>query len=147
MTEINQPYSVEQLLPHSAPMIFIDHLTKVDSESAESVTRFSADHIIAIEQGVPAYAGLEVMAQTIAAWAGYHDLKAGREVKVGFLLGSRNYKVSRPFFNIGESLTARIRLQFQADNGLSSFQCVIEADGEQLCTADIKVFQPGDNNE
>jgi len=147
MNKVSQPYSVEELLPHRDPMIFIDQVTAVESDAAESVTHFSADHIIAVDQGIPAYAGLEVMAQTIAAWAGFHDLEAGRDVKVGFLLGSRKYKASRPFFNVGEKLTTHIKLQLQADNGLSSFKCSIHAHDEEVCSADIKVFKPGDNNE
>ena len=80
---------ITELLPHEAPMIFIDGLISADDEYATAHVTLNKDHFAAVYGEVPSYVGIELMAQTVAAWAGYHERIAGRDVKVGFLLGAR----------------------------------------------------------
>src|SRR5204863_4226908 len=94
------------------------------------------DSLFAQADGVPAWVGIEYMAQTIAAWAGGRARRAGREPAVGFLLGSRRYQAHRPAFACGQTVRICTRCEFIGDNGLGQFACRIEdMAGQRLAEA------------
>jgi predicted hotdog family 3-hydroxylacyl-ACP dehydratase len=94
--------------------------------------------------GVGAWVGLEYMAQTIAAFAGYTAYARGEAVKPGFLLGARHYECTLAMFSPGSLLRVHVRRVLQSDNGLGSFQCHIEHEEQEVATATLTVFQPAD---
>ena len=136
-----------QLLPHEAPMIFIDRGLEFGDDYALSCTEIDGDHLAAVEGSVPAYIGLEMMAQTIAMWAGYRDQQAGNEPGVGFLLGTRRYHSEVAHLPQNEPLYARIQEDLVGQNGLSSFCCELRSSDKLICTARINVFRPTGDDE
>ena len=72
---MNEPSSlpaIETLLPHQAPMLLLDRLCAADAQQARCETRIGARHALLLdgEGNLPGWVGIELMAQTIAAWAG-----------------------------------------------------------------------------
>lgn len=69
--------SVDQLLPHDDPMILIDRAISVEALSIHCQVDIGDHNLFfdAESQTVPAYVGIEFMAQSVAAWSGYHALK------------------------------------------------------------------------
>lgn len=83
--------SVQDILPHKAPMVLIDSLVSVGDDSVHCRATIEHENLFfdpAIN-AVPGWVGLEIMAQSVAAWAGFHAQKANLPPQVGFLLGSR----------------------------------------------------------
>ncbi len=68
-------------------------------------------------QTVPAYVGIEFMAQSVAAWS-LHTMrwKNGTTPPIGFLLGSRRYKSLCDEFTQGQTLD--IHEQLMEDSGM-----------------------------
>ncbi|MEG9858998.1 beta-ketoacyl synthase N-terminal-like domain-containing protein [Stenotrophomonas sepilia] len=93
---------------------------------------------------VPAWVGIEYMAQAIAAWAGCRARAAGRPPQLGFLLGSRRYSSARSSFPSGSRLRVQARCELLGDNGLGMFACRILAGEEEWATANVSVFEPAD---
>ena len=60
------------------------------------------------DAGVPAWAGVEYMAQTIAAHAGVEARARGEPPAIGFLLGTRAYSTSVEKFPNGSKLTVTV---------------------------------------
>ena len=92
--------TIAELLPHQAPMLLLDRL--LDYQGARVLeTRIGERHGLLLDErgNLPAWVGLELMAQTIAAWAGMRPGR-GEPVRIGMLLGSRSTSVgcraSRP---------------------------------------------------
>lgn len=139
-------YQLTQVLPHRAPMVLIDSLKCYSSEHAEcEVTIAPSSMFFDCEtDSVPAYVGIEYMAQSIAAFAGANDIDNGHEVGVGFLLGSRRYNAFTNGFRIGAKLTINVKRLYQEDSGLSVFDCNIVEQEEILAEAKVNVFQPDD---
>ncbi len=137
-------YNIEQVLPHSHPMILLDTLNEYNDTSAYCSTtiRPESNFYQTKIQGVPAYVGIEYMAQTIAAYANANELDQGHGVSLGFLVSSRKYASKYAQFNLGDKLDIKVELIHKEDNGLSVFECIILHAEEEIITARINVFQP-----
>jgi predicted hotdog family 3-hydroxylacyl-ACP dehydratase len=142
---------IRTLVPHSGTMILLDRLVAVGDESLCAEVVIDPETLFCDEGGVGAWIGVEYMAQTVAAFAGYEALSCGEPVKVGFLLGSRRYECSHPQFALGSRLHIHVQRALQGENGLGAFSCHIDdADnpsGTPLATATITVFQPDNVGE
>ena len=139
---MNYP-EIEQLLPHAAPMLLIDRLLMADEHSARCSVRIGQRQQIFLdaEGNLPAWVGIELMAQTIAAWAGYQGWLRGEKPRLGMLLGSRNYSATCPDFAFGSELEIEVE-QLMTDAGLSSFQCMIRCGGPVVAEARLSTLQP-----
>jgi predicted hotdog family 3-hydroxylacyl-ACP dehydratase len=136
-------WPIETLLPHAGRMIYLDRVTAWDAEHVicERVVR-KGDHLVD-EKGLPAWAGVELMAQAIAAWNGCQVLAAGGDVRPGFLLGTRAFRANRDVFTPGTKLIIEAVRQFHDKDGMGAFACRIHA-GDVLAEARLTVFSPPD---
>ncbi|MEN3297402.1 MAG: 3-oxoacyl-[acyl-carrier-protein] synthase [Burkholderiales bacterium] len=138
---------IRTLLPHSGAMVLLDRVVSADEESLCAEVRIRPDSMFCGTDGVGAWVGIEYMAQTVAAHAGHLARLRGEPVKIGFLLGSRRYQCTRSMFTIGGILRVHVRRELQAENGLASFECWIDAQEERIATATVTVFQPDNAND
>ncbi len=140
-------YSIEQVLPHRAPMILLDRFIEAGAEygvCSVTITEQSPFYDTAC-RAVPAYVGIEYMAQTIAAYAGANRLVAGGQVKIGFLLGCRKYQPRVTGFAAGTELIVTAAQLVMEPSGLSVFECSISQQQQVLVSARLNVFQPEDH--
>jgi predicted hotdog family 3-hydroxylacyl-ACP dehydratase len=141
---------IRQLVPHAGPMVLLDRVLEADDNALCAAVAIDADSMFysAGAGGVGSWVGVEYMAQAIAAHAGYLAWRAGRPVRVGFLLGARKYSTAAASFPAGSTLYVRAALVLRGENGLSAFDCSIALSGEAgapaLATATLTVFQPED---
>lgn len=140
------PYDINELVPHDRTMSLLDNVIECDTDSLKASVTIHRDSMFAEEQGIPAWIGVEYMAQAISAWAGYQDKEMGREVNIGFLVGTRRYQSNLPYFPIGATLIISIDRELQGDNGLGVFNCRIESSNLEV-TAALNVFQPNNVDE
>lgn len=137
-------YDIERVVPHRGTMRLVDRLVEWDEDGVVVELRVPDEGPFSHGEGVPAWVGVEYMAQTIAAWAGCHARAAGREPSIGFLLGTRRYESSTSWFRAGAVLRVEATRELLGDNGLGMFSCRILGDGEELATANVSVFEPPD---
>jgi predicted hotdog family 3-hydroxylacyl-ACP dehydratase len=136
--------TLDEVLVHQPPMRLLDRIVEVSENAivAEAIVRadnpfFEAGH------GLPAYIGLEMMAQAIAAIDGYKRHVDGEPAKIGFLLGCRRYAPSKAFLEEDARLRISAAMVFH-DNAMFAFDCSIEQGGAELATANLKVYAPAD---
>lgn len=134
---------VSSFVPHNAPMILIDKLIAVDESSVhcqvfidKNVPFFDAQL-----DAVPAWVGIEYIAQTISAWSGYQSSLRGEESPIGFLLGTRRYNSECEVFTNHAVLDVYATQLMQSD-GMSAFQCSIECAGKEIISSQLNVFVP-----
>jgi predicted hotdog family 3-hydroxylacyl-ACP dehydratase len=136
---------IEQLLPHRAPMILIDRM--IDATNTASICEVTiGPQTLFIEPGgVPAFVGLEYMAQAVAAYGGYKSYLAGEAIAVGFLLGTPQLKTYCQFFDCGQTLQIQVTYVW-GNNELMQFHCTIQdaSTGTLLQQAELNVFKPRD---
>ncbi|MDB5050187.1 MAG: beta-hydroxydecanoyl-ACP dehydrase [Fibrobacteres bacterium] len=136
---------IAQLLPHRAPMILIDEACGMEGDSFKAKVRITPASPFFAGDGVPAWVGLEYMAQTVAAYSGAQGLASGGEVKVGMLLGTREFTAEEPVFKDGQELEVLARIDIFQENGVSSMHCRIrDPGGRILAQAQITVIDVPD---
>ncbi|MDZ5459463.1 ApeP family dehydratase [Azohydromonas lata] len=139
-----QGAALDAYLPHRGAMRLIDRVLVADEEHAVAEVDVPLDGLFVSDARVPAWVGIEYMAQTVAAWAGARTARAGGAPRVGYLLGSRRYAARCDSFAGGSTLRVEVRCELIGDNGLGQFSCSIQAagDGALLATAMVSVFEP-----
>jgi predicted hotdog family 3-hydroxylacyl-ACP dehydratase len=135
---------VAELIPHSGKMVLLDRIIDCDDNSLSAEWVVRDDGLLGNDKTVPAWAGIEYMAQAIAAYAGIMSRRAGEPVKVGFLLGTRRYSSNVAEFKVGSTLKVRVEKIIQ-DNALGAFECKIQGDGVEV-SANLNVYQPSHND-
>ena len=138
------PRPLADVLPHAGEMILIDRIVSYDENSIVCVRTLELGAPFVDSQGhLPAWAGLELMAQTVAAWSGSHARDAGQPVRLGFLLGSRLYSCNVNTFASGTELRIEAVRTFHDEDGMGVFACRIDA-GDAHAEARLTVFSPTD---
>ena len=134
-----------QFIPHEKPMVFVDHLIEVNENFVVAELRIQADLMFCEAEGLPTWTSIELMAQTISAYAGHKGQMSGLPPKIGFLLGTRKMQLPLPYFALGE--TVRIKAeQSYLHEGLGQFNCEIEYQ-EYCFSAILNVFEPTETKE
>src|SRR5690606_587210 len=121
-------YPIEEIVPHQGGMSLLDRVLEWNDESITAELVVPHAGLFVDSDGVPAWVGIEYMAQAIAAWAGCRARRAGQPPGLGFLLGSRRYESREAVFPCGTRLLVRARCELLGDNGLGMFACSIEAE-------------------
>ena len=133
---------IQELLPHDPPMVLLDRAVSFEESTFVAEVDIRADSIFCEDHGVPGWVGIEYMAQAVAAHAGYQARLEQEPPSIGYLLGTRSYRCSLPFFPIDATLRVHIESLY-IDMGLGAFACRIEIDGT-VAEATINVYQPSD---
>ena len=138
--------NAEDLVPHSGDMSLLDTVNAVGEETLSATLRVRDDGIFARDGRVPAYVGIEYMAQAVAAFSGYHAKQRGEEVRLGFLLGTRKFDSNIDSYQCGDKLTVEIERLLQAENGMATFECRVHGAGA-VQSARLNVYQPANIEE
>lgn len=137
--------AVADLIPHSGSMVLLERIIDYDDQSLVAEVAVRGDGLLGgDEKSVPAWVGIEYMAQAIAAFAGMTAKQANEPIRLGFLLGTRRYSSNVGAFKVGSTLTIRVKKIMQDDN-LGVFDCRILGEGVEV-TAKLNVYQPPLNN-
>lgn len=137
--------SIEEIVSHRGTMLLLDRVVAFDAECATAEYVPRSDAWYADNNGdMPAWIGIELMAQAIAAHVGLLKHSEGSPAKQGALLGTRRYQSAEPAFAAGKVLRIDARLIFRDASGLGAYDCRIARAGEELASATLKVFEPDD---
>lgn len=138
--------AARELAPHDPPMLFVDELLDWTPDSLEAVYRVSTDNPFYMPgRGLPAYVGFEIMAQSMSVHDGVTRMRAGESgPQLGFLLGARRFTARHDWLQPGELLVIKVDAVINQGE-LRAFDCRIETEsGEEIATAELKVFRPDD---
>ena len=136
--------SIEELIPHRGSMLWLERVTQARPESieAEAVVRRDAWYVDE-QAGMPAWLGIELMAQAIAAHVGMQGWLAGKPPKPGVLLGCRRYEARVGRFAPG-ILTVVARVAYRDESGFGAYDCAILGAQGELAAGRLKVYEPED---
>jgi predicted hotdog family 3-hydroxylacyl-ACP dehydratase len=131
---------IDDLVPHGPEMTLIERLAEYSPQRSVAEVTITAQSRFVEAGGVPAWVGIEYMAQTIAAHAGYEARLRGEPPAIGFLLGTRAYSSELGAFPLGAKLTISVE-PVVTDAQLAAFQCSIATD-HVVATAVVNTYQP-----
>ena len=136
---------IEAIIPHRGTMLLIDAVNTFSEDALSARATVRADAWYADADGaMPAWIGIELMAQTIAAHVALLAMRGGGRARPGVLLGSRSYRALQPSFAGGAQLLIHATELLRSEEGHGAYECTIHH-GDVCCAeAVIKVFQPPD---
>lgn len=135
--------SVETLIPHRGPAVLVHELREWREEGCVVLARIPSDHPHLDSDGrLPAWAGLELMAQAASVFSGERHLRAGRPIRIGYLLGTRSYACEADSFPAGAELEIEVRVRFMdEEGGPSAFDCVLRQNSRVQARATLKAIE------
>ena len=138
--------SPEAYLPHEAPMMLLGSVETVTDEMAVCRVAVNGQSVLApflnADGDLPGWYALELMAQTVGVWSGWHRQQQGQEhIALGMVLGARELVCASGHFAAGLTLDITVKLLMQ-DERFGSFECAISANEETLATGRVNTFQP-----
>ena len=144
-------WQVRELVPHKRIMQLLDSVEGHGTNWVETSLRISEDNLFfEAGVGIPAWVGLEYMAQTIAVYAGIIGRHAGEKPRLGLLLGTRRYNSYIDHFPLGAKLMIKAVEEWR-DDQMGVFHCEIKTESTSvndclgngcLAKARLTVFQP-----
>jgi len=142
---LERHFKMTEVLPHERRMLLLEEMLDAGSEHATCAVTIRPDTMFCDgANGVPAWVGLEYMAQTVCTYSGIDEAREGKRASIGLLLGSRRYKVEAPFFRIGARLIVHAELLLRDENDLVAFACTIKEGERVLARGDVKAYRPKD---
>ena len=144
------PHAMDTWVPHRGAMNLLDGVEHCADQSIVAHVRVPATGMFVADGGVPAWVGIEYMAQAVAAWSGARSRAAGGSPRIGYLLGSRRYEAHVSKFETGAELRVHAQCELMGDNGLGMFDCRITQGERVLAAGRLSVFEPPvelDNND
>lgn len=136
------------LVPHAGPMVFVDAL--IAAAPRRTVCGLAVERRTLFRQpdgSLPGWAGLEAMAQCIAAHGGLEARRRGGEPRVGFLLGCRRLEIGVDRLSAGVPYAVSAEQVWGGEEGLVSFDCeLFERDGgRRLLAGRINAYLPAED--
>jgi predicted hotdog family 3-hydroxylacyl-ACP dehydratase len=133
---------IAQLLPHRGPAILVDRLLALDAEGCRVAAQVRPGARYLDAQGeLPAWVGLELMAQACSAFSGWRNTLSGRPIRVGYLLGTRSFDATEPAFPVGTELEVEVKVIFLDETGPSAFRCELRREGIRVAHATLKAIE------
>jgi predicted hotdog family 3-hydroxylacyl-ACP dehydratase len=134
---------IERLLPHRPPMILVDRLVRTNGVETVCEVTIGPHSMFLQTAGVPAFVGIEYMAQAVAAHGGYQSYLEGQPIVVGLLLGTRRFETHCQFFELGQALRIEVTHTW-GHHELMRFRCTIShaVSNTRLQRAELNVFKP-----
>jgi predicted hotdog family 3-hydroxylacyl-ACP dehydratase len=134
-------------VPHRGAMSLLTTVEHCDEQTIMARVVVPAQGLFVADDGVPAWVGIEYMAQAVAAWSGARGRARGGSPRIGYLLGSRRYEATVSSFEAGSVLQVFAQCELMGSNGLGMFDCRITLGDRVLATGRLSVFEPPQNAE
>jgi predicted hotdog family 3-hydroxylacyl-ACP dehydratase len=144
MVKLGVTYRVEELVPHRGPMKLLDTIEAYGEDWLRASVTPVAGARFATASGVPAWVGIEYMAQTASAFAGIEQVQCGAQPTIGLLIGARYYRCMQDSFSLGQRLTVTAKIAMRDSADFAAYECRIDLAGRAIAECTLKAYRPHD---
>jgi len=134
--------------PHQSKMLLLDRIEHAVLEKSEITTAViigeSSEFLDERCRKMPVWVSFEYMAQSIAALSGVTHVRDGNKPKIGFIMGIRECRMERPWYEIGDTVIVGMELEFR-DGDVAVFRGTASVEGDICCTAVLSVIESSDS--
>lgn len=135
------------LIPQQGPMALLDRVARSSAEETVCTVVPDPHGLFGdASSGVPAWLGLEYMAQCIAVHGSLQHREDSRGGDMGFLVGSRKLRFHCSELRGGEELRVVVR-PVHGTGGLMSFDCELRNGESCLAEGRVSVYVPKPGSE
>ena len=137
--------SPQDYLFHRSPMLLIANILDIGPESVSCSVELGSPLLAPFlePKGLPAYFGIELMAQTVGIWSGYQDKCAGRAAaQGGLILSVRAFEAQQPYISGPQDVPLIITMQkLMQDRNYASFEGSISQNEHTVATGRLSLCQ------
>jgi len=127
---------IAQLVPHGESMLELERLVDWAPGRAECTMRIAPTSRFVDAGALETVFLLEPMGQAVAACLGYEAYRSGEGVRIGMIVGCREFRAHVPRVAVGTAL--RIQVERRSGNAETSrFECEVDCDGRPIATATL----------
>lgn len=142
---------VEELLPHGPEARCVDRIVDFVPDGALTAALDVRPELVlydARRHGIPAWGGIEIMAQAAGLHQGLvaRSRGAGRP-HLGYLIGVREFRAAESLLAHGKTLEIVAECRAADAGGLARFDCRILWNGQERVSALLTVWRAPDNDE
>ena len=139
---------IPSIMPHRGKMLLLTKVNEYDlqKDSIEAEYHLAEDCLFydPVADGIPAWVGFELIAQTVSAYMGIKTLARGEPVKLGFILGVSGVHIGLPFFKTGSIIVIKAK-EFESMDPLYVYTGEIFIGGKKVLEGKLTVMEV--NNE
>jgi predicted hotdog family 3-hydroxylacyl-ACP dehydratase len=139
---VEQLPEIDNLVPHSRDMSLLDTVLEANAEVLICELTVRSDGLFDSQGEVPALLGIEYMAQAVSAYSGLR--RGNLPIRIGFLLGTRQFDTNVASFPCGATLQVKVCPVIYSGEGLAVFDCTVSGAGIEQ-SARIKAYEPADD--
>ena len=137
---VHLPAAVGRFIPQQPPMQVIDTLTSIGERTANINVTISNDMLFVRDDGtLDETVYIELIAQSIAAQAGFKQLGITSQAVDGFLLGAKNLEIYGPA-HIGDTLTISLE-KYARFGAFGIFKGKVFRGQDLLAQGEVKVWE------
>ena len=129
------------LVPHQGPALLVDSVTEVEEHAISCHATISPRMWSADAEGVSTMICLELMAQSVAAYTGYHALRLGKTLERAFLVSCRRLVLERTRLHHGDQVDIHAKVRFVGNGALRAFDCEVICNGERVAHGSLNVYE------
>jgi predicted hotdog family 3-hydroxylacyl-ACP dehydratase len=129
-----------ELIPHRGPMMLLDSVVAHGERDITCLATIRADHPFLEEGEVDVLVCVELVAQAVAAYAGYRDRLSGRRPELGFIVSCREASFEVPAFALGDALTVEAR-HVWGEAQVGSFKGTVQRNGAIVAAVELGVYR------
>ncbi len=144
MVRLGEQYRVEDLVPHRGAMSLLDSIAAYCTYWLRATLGIRPDSTFAGPGGVPAWVGIEYLAQAAAAFGGIEQVQRGERPAIGLLIGARYYRAMLDTFPVGMKLTVFAQIAMRDTENFAAYDCTLETAGERVAECVLKAYRPHD---
>ena len=142
MTASRGDHSIQALVPHRPPMLWIDEVLAQSDDGIVCRVTLRDDHVFLDHGQAESVVMVELMAQSVAAFVGLADRKKGDVPRPGYLVAIPEARFFVATVAVGQTLEITCSRRF-GDDKIASFACVARHAHVALAEAIINVVRPG----
>lgn len=131
---------IEELLPHRAPMLWVDEVSWHEGDAIQCKLRVRAEHVFVKDGEVEPVVAIEWMAQTVGALVGLYDRRQSLAPRPGYLIAIPEAEFMVDRFVVGDALDLFARRAW-GDETLGSFEARVERAGALAARAQLSVYR------
>jgi predicted hotdog family 3-hydroxylacyl-ACP dehydratase len=127
-------------------MILLDEVTAIGQGTlSAALTIRPGVPFFEAGRGVAAHVAIEWMAQACGAYVGVAALEAAQPIRLGLLLGTRDFHATVPWFLEGERVNVTVTLAYM-DAEMGAFDCIVTRaqSGDEVAKARLTLYRPDD---
>ncbi|HBL16477.1 MAG: hypothetical protein A2X36_01170 [Elusimicrobia bacterium GWA2_69_24] len=145
MDALAVPVDAREVVPHAGRMVLLRNVVSHDAQETVCDVAVTRESLFCEAEGVPAWVGLEYMAQSVGAHDGMSSREGGGRPGVGFLLGSRRLDLRTARFVPGQTLRVSVR-HLWGEGELFVFAGEVRdaATGAVLVAGQLNLFRPAE---